>query len=175
MPSPVGHTIAGLIVHVLCARDDSQLGSWRRAGVVVGAALAPDLDLALRLADGRNHHQAESHSLGCALLFGALAAVVLRRLRWSDWPRLSIAVGLAWVSHVLLDYLNRDTNPPIGLMALWPLSDAYYKFPWPVFLDVGRTLEWATLRNNLVAAAWEVAVLLPLLSLAWRWRDRRRG
>jgi hypothetical protein len=84
-----------------------------------------------------------------------------------------MAVSFAWASHVFLDYLNRDTNPPIGLMALWPLSRAHYKIPWPIFLDIGRTLEWQTFVHNLVAAAWEGALLVPLLLAALRYRSRR--
>ena len=83
---------------------------------------------------------------------------------------LALAVGLAWSTHVLLDYLNVDTHPPIGILALWPLSAAYFKFPWPIFLDVGRTLDLGTMRHNALAAAWECVVLLP--ALAWAWRSR---
>jgi hypothetical protein len=84
-------------------------------------------------------------------------------------------VGLGWASHVLLDYLNVDTHPPIGLLALWPFLGAYLKFPWPIFMDIGRTLDWHTVRHNAVAAAWEAAVLVPLLVWVWRSRRRRLG
>ena len=173
MPSPIGHAIAGLTLHVASARDEGELLSWRRIGVLVVASLAPDLDLLLRLLDGRNHHQQATHSFGFAMLAALAAAAAFRLL---GWPRPLVfggVVGLAWSVHVVLDYLNRDTNPPIGLMALWPWSREFYKFPWPIFLDVGRTFSWETLRNNLLAAAWEVVVLLPLFSLAWRLRGRR--
>jgi hypothetical protein len=175
LPSPVGHAIAGLCVHVACARDEGELLDLRRAGFVVGSALLPDVDLLFKLVDGRNHHQQETHSLGFALLW-AFAALALARL--SKYPRalaLSCAAGLAWLSHVFLDYLNRDTNPPIGLMALWPLRDDYYKFPWPIFLDVGRSLTWETFGKNALAAAWETVVLLPVFSLVWRIRSKRFG
>ena len=68
MPSPVGHTIVALALHALTARDKEGTASLRRAAVFVGAAVAPDLDLLLRFIDGRNHHQAESHSIGCAAI-----------------------------------------------------------------------------------------------------------
>ncbi len=173
MPSPVGHVIAGLCVHVASVRDQKELLDVRRAGFLVGSALLPDLDLLFKLVDGRNHHQQETHSVGFALLWGLVALLVLRILDQSRATALSVAAGLAWLSHVLLDYLNRDTNPPIGLMALWPLSGAYYKFPWPIFLDVGRALNWETLAKNLLAASWEAAVLLPVFSLVWRFQSKR--
>ncbi|HKC10546.1 MAG TPA: metal-dependent hydrolase [Vicinamibacteria bacterium] len=175
MPSPVGHGLAGLIVHVLASRDQHELTDRWRLGVTLGAALIPDVDLLFRFVDGRNHHDNETHSLGFALLAAASAALAFRLLGWVRPVALALAVGAAWSSHVLLDYLNVDTNPPIGIMALWPLSQGYFKVPWPIFLDIGRTLEWATVRHNILAAAWEAVVLSPLLAAAWRFRSRRMG
>jgi inner membrane protein len=173
MPSPIGHTLAGLAVHVLAARSREELRDLKRAAVVVGAALAPDLDLLFRFVDGRNHHNDETHSLGAAALAGLIGVLLLPLLRFARPHALAVAASLSWASHVLLDYLNLDTHPPIGIMALWPLSAGYYKSPWLLFLDIGRTLEWATLWHNLRAAAWEACVLLPLLLLAMRFRARR--
>jgi membrane-bound metal-dependent hydrolase YbcI (DUF457 family) len=175
MPSPLGHSIAGLTVHVATARDEAELLDLRRIGVIVFASLAPDLDLLLKLLDGRNHHQQETHSLCFAALAALVSAALFKLLRWPRPVALGGAIGLSWLSHLLLDYLNRDTNPPIGLQALWPWSREFYKFPWPIFLDIGRTLSWETLRNNLLAAAWEAVVLLPLFSLVWRLRWRGLG
>jgi membrane-bound metal-dependent hydrolase YbcI (DUF457 family) len=175
MPSPIGHAIAGLTVHVATARDEAEILSPRRILVISAAALLPDVDFLFRLVDGRNHHQQETHSIGFAALAALAAALAFRLGGWARPFRSGGAVGLAWLSHVLLDWLNNDTNPPIGLMALWPLTRDYYKFAWPVFLDVGRTLSWETVRNNALAAAWEAVVLLPLFSLAWRLRWQRLG
>jgi membrane-bound metal-dependent hydrolase YbcI (DUF457 family) len=165
--------VAGLAVHVIAARTREELSSARRAALLVGAAVAPDLDLLFQFVDGRNHHNNATHSVGAVVLAGLVAAVLLPRLRLSRPRALALAVSLSWSTHVLLDYLNRDTNPPIGILALWPFSEAYFKFPWPLFLDIGRTLEWATVRHNLVAMAWEALLLLPVLYAATRYRFRR--
>jgi inner membrane protein len=175
MPSPVGHTIAGLTVHVLTAGTRNERTDWRRALLVTGAALAPDLDLAFRFVDGQNHHGQETHSLGMALLSACVILGLAALLRRPPPRVLALAVGLAWSSHVFLDYLNVDTHPPIGILALWPFSAGYFKFPWPIFLDVGRTLDLGTIRHNALAAAWESVVLLPVLAWAWRFRTRREG
>jgi inner membrane protein len=175
MPSPVGHAIAGLTVHVLTAGRRDELLDWRRAAVVTSAALAPDLDLAFRFVDGRNHHGQETHSLGVAAIAAGSAFALALLLRYQRALVLAVAVGLAWSSHVLLDYLNVDTSPPIGILALWPFSGAYFKIPWPIFLDVGRTLDLGTMRHNALAAAWECVVLLPVLVWAWRFRTGRHG
>ena len=144
-----------------------------RAAVVVGAALVPDLDLLFRFVDGRNHHNNETHSLGFAVLAGIAGAIAFPLLRFARPYALALAASLGWASHTLLDYLNRDTSPPIGLMALWPGSDAHYKFPWPLFMDIGRTLDATTVRHNLVAVAWEAFLLVPLLGAALHYRSRR--
>jgi hypothetical protein len=163
--------MAGLAVHLVTARGRGEARDVGRALVAAGIAMAPDLDLLLKLVDGRNHHQGVSHSFGLAVAAGAVAAVLARRCRPFAW---AVFASLAWASHFVLDYFGRDTHPPIGLPALWPLTDAYLKFPWPIFLDIGRTLEWTTVRHNAVALAWEIAVLLPLLVFTYWWRLRRR-
>lgn len=175
MPSPLAHTLIALSLHAVTARDDDEAGSVARAAVFVGAAVAPDLDLLLRFVDGRNHHQAQSHSLGCALIAGLLAWAIARTWRLANPARWGAAAGLGFISHVALDYLGRDTHPPIGLMALWPLSSGHFKFPWPLFMDIGRTLDLQTMRHNAVAVGWEVLVLAPLLVLSWRLRPSRRA
>jgi LexA-binding, inner membrane-associated putative hydrolase len=175
MPSPLGHALGALTLHLLSARDRDEVWDHRRALVLVGAAVAPDLDLLFRYVDGRNHHQAQTHSVGAALAAGLLVALFAAWRGAARPARLGLWAGLAWGSHILLDYLGRDTHPPIGLLALWPLSDAYYKFPWPVFWDIGRTLDLTTVRHNVVAVAWELVILTPIPALLLRRRLRTGG
>jgi membrane-bound metal-dependent hydrolase YbcI (DUF457 family) len=173
VPSPLAHAVAGLVVHVATAPRD-RIADRRRALVTVGGALAPDLDFAWKLVDGVNHHQAQGHGLGVGLLLAALVAAVAAG-RGSPRPLgLGLAALLGWCSHLLLDLLNVDTSPPIGLMALWPFSRGYYKSPWPVFLDIGRTLNWRTVRHDTLAIAWEMVPLSLVLVAVWRWRARHR-
>lgn len=175
MPSPVAHGLVGLTVHLLASRDREELRDPWRIGVTVGASLIPDVDLLFRLVDGQSHHNTETHSIGFALLAAVTAAAVFRLVKWKRPLALALAVGLAWGSHVLLDCLNLDTHPPIGLMALWPFSDGYYKSPVLLFLDIGRTLDWTAVRHNSVSVAWESVILVPPLLVAWRYRMRHLG
>lgn len=175
MPSPLAHGMVGLTVHLLASRDREELLDPWRAGVTLGAALIPDVDLLFKFVDGTNHHNNETHSLGFAVLAAVSAALVFRTTGWRRPLVLALAVGLAWGSHVLLDTLNLDTHPPIGVMALWPVVDGHYKLPFLLFLDIGRTLDWTAVRHNSVSAAWELVVLLPLLLVAWRYRMRHLG
>jgi membrane-bound metal-dependent hydrolase YbcI (DUF457 family) len=174
VPSPLAHALAGLAVHVSTAPSD-EIASRRRAVVTVGAALAPDLDFAWKLLDGVNHHQAQGHSIGVGLAVAAVVTGVAAACGVRRPLGLGLAALLGWSSHLLLDLLNVDTHPPVGLMALWPFSSAYFKSPWPLFLDIGRTLNWRTVRHDTVAVALELAVLCPVLIAAWRVRARRRA
>lgn len=172
MPSPLGHAIGGLIVHRMAARNRDEARDLWRAGIAVLAATAPDLDLLLNLLDGRNHHQGITHSLIGACTAAAAAGLFLlwwRVPRPQAWAWL---VGLSWGTHLLLDFAARDTSPPIGIPLLWP-ARVYFHLATPIFLDIGRTLDWATVQHDVVAMAWEVAVLLPILALTDRWRSRR--
>jgi membrane-bound metal-dependent hydrolase YbcI (DUF457 family) len=172
MPSPVGHALAGLTVHVLTARGRAERTSLGRAALLVAAATAPDLDLLFRFVDGRNHHQAETHSIGAAALAALVVGAAARLLRRPRPAAIGLAAGAAWLSHVLLDYAGADTHPPIGILALWPFESGYHHCPWSLFLDIGRTLEWATLRHDALAVGWEILVLGPLLLASWRLRAR---
>jgi len=176
MPSPVGHSVAGLIVHLLTARDRADVASRGHAAVAVTAAVAPDLDLLLRFVDGRNHHQGASHSITCALLAGGAVALAGRAAGWPRSLSLGIAAAAGWGSHLLLDYFGQDTHPPIGIPLLWPFSGGYFKSPWALFLDIGRTLDWHTVRHDALAVSWEIVFMLPILLATWwlRWR-RREG
>ncbi len=172
MPSPVGHALGGLIVSLAGARRDgsSPKPGARGAGLrlvdltlPIVAAVAPDLDFFW----GR--HNAETHSLGAALL----AAVVV--WLWRRDARLSALVGLAWATHPLFDWLGSDDTPPLGVMALWPLSSEYYFAHAYVFEAISRRTHLPNFwPHNLWAVAWEVMLLTPLAALAawWRWRDR---
>jgi hypothetical protein len=174
LPTPLAHALAGLIVHVATAPRD-EIASRRRAAITVGAAVAPDLDFAWKLVDGLNHHQAQGHGIGVGL---ALAALITAAAALSGVRRplgLGLAALLGWSSHLFLDLMNVDTNPPIGLMALWPFSSGHFKAPWPLFLDIGRTLNWRTVRHDTVAVAWELSILCPVLIAAWRVRARGRA
>jgi hypothetical protein len=175
VPSPLAHGLAGLIVHVSLSRDRAEARDPWRFGTTIAAALVPDVDLLFRWIDGVNHHNNELHSIGFALAAGLAGALAFRLAGMRRSGSLGLALGLAWATHTLLDWLNRDTHPPIGLQALWPFSAAYYKVPWPIFLDIGRTLTWETVRHDLLAAAWETAVLAPLLWWTWRRRSAAWG
>ena len=179
MPSPVGHALAGLAVGVLVAGPRALVRSLdppaakrpvdtAMLAMLPFAALGalPDVDLLFGV------HSMYTHSLGAALIVLLVARVVTGGWRWA------IAAGLAYGSHILLDWLGHDTTPPIGVMALWPFTSGYYQSDLHLFLPISRRY-WVPgfLAHNLTAVAREVLCMGPLAFLAY-WRlthvaDRR--
>ena len=165
MPSPVGHALGGIaIAWPVVPRKNRQ-----DALILAAIAIAPDLDLLFET------HRGESHSVGAAAIAGlivglfAFAAAPLRRdaLRWG------VAAALAWGSHVLLDWLSNDTRPPIGIMALWPFTHAYYKAAIEIFPPVSRRYwESRFWLYNVRAVVVELLILGPFAA-AVLWRTRR--
>jgi hypothetical protein len=87
----------------------------------------------------------------------------------------ALCATLAYVSHVLLDRLSNDTRPPIGVLALWPFSDGYFKAAIEIFPPVSRRYwESRFWIYNLHAVLVETLVLAPI-TIAVVWWGRRRA
>ena len=74
------------------------------------------------------------------------------------------ALTAAYASHLLLDWLSKDTSYPSGLTVLWPFTSAYYKSGWDVFGEISRRywLPEEFILGNLRAAAWEFVLMAPM-------------
>jgi inner membrane protein len=184
MPSPVGHALAGAAVALLSRRFTPLTGSkfpvsgarfvvpGFRFGFVAVCALAaalPDADFLLPM-----RHRGPSHSVGVAALVGLTTYAWLKFARSrGDAGRVALAIALAYGTHVLFDWLGADSSAPRGLMALWPFSSAFYISDLDVFDSVDRRY-WLDgfWRRNVIAVTREVAILVPLVGIAW-WFSRR--
>jgi membrane-bound metal-dependent hydrolase YbcI (DUF457 family) len=82
--------------------------------------------------------------------------------------------GAAYGSHLLLDWLAMDANPPFGLQILWPFSRAWFISGVDLFVQTERRhlFSLATIRTNLGAMAWEAAILVPVLVVLWLVREK---
>lgn len=167
MPSPVGHALAGLVSGTLVAappQPGSAPGTAFRRGLLFAAlACLPDVDLAF------GTHSTYTHSVGAVVIVAAAAAVAFRR----DWS-LAAACTLAYATHPALDWLGRDTSPPLGIMALWPFSHEFFMAPQPVIPPVSRRYWlpdfWV---HNLRVVALEFVVFGSLALALAQWRRRR--
>jgi inner membrane protein len=156
MPSPVGHILGGIAVGSLASRS----AGWTLPVICGLAAALPDLDLLLPVA-----HRGPTHSLAAAVGGGMVAFAIAIPFRARVSPlRAAAAVGLALVSHALLDWLGQDSSTPRGLMALWPITSSYYISDLDLFRAVDRRywLEgfW---RRATISVLWEIVILLPVV------------
>src|ERR671910_3229869 len=173
MPTPIGHVLGGLAAGWLvagrstAARDVRARSSWwahardSHAALFGAIGAAPDIDLLF------GTHNTYTHSVG-AVAGTALAALLWTRGRH---PRLAAACAAAVASHALFDWLGSDTTPPLGVMALWPASDAFYFADAFVFEAISRRTHLPNFwTHNVYAVAKEIVTLGPLALWAAWWR-----
>lgn len=166
MPSPVGHALGGALVATLAGRSrpaaagaaGPALRTWLTQPLVVAGAVAaclPDLDFLWA------RHNMETHSVGAAALAGLVAWA------WTRQPRIATVVAGAWLTHVLFDWLGSDDTPPLGVMALWPITDGFFFADASVFEAISRRY-WLPgfVAHNLWAVVSELLMLGPLVALA---------
>ena len=181
MPSPAGHLIAGVAV-AWAAEAFAPLrprgldaGRPSAAAAIVtplvlacaALALAPDLDILLA------SHRTYTHSIAAAALPALAGGAIARALRLPGLA-MGLTCGLAVASHIALDWLGHDTSTPRGLMALWPVSSAYFYSGIDLFADISRRY-WKPeefFLKNAVSVAREITILGPVAGLAW-WARRR--
>jgi inner membrane protein len=187
MPSPVGHALAGLAAawaadlvpgrRSRCTAPSRAPFISRAGGTLtlacVALAVLPDLDLAFQA------HRSLSHSVGAVVLVTIITAAVtawVTRRHGSERRfgilRVSATCGLAYATHLVLDWLAIDTREPFGLQALWPFSQEWFISGANLFPRTERRaiLSLPSIRTNLNALAWETAIMLPIVVLLWRIR-----
>jgi len=184
VPSPAGHLIAGVAVawaaEAFALRRPRVLDAGRPSAdapivtplvlACAALALAPDLDILLA------SHRTYTHSIAAAALAALAGGAMARALRLPGLAT-GLTCGLAVASHIALDWLGHDGTPPIGLMALWPLSASFFYSGIDLFADVSRRY-WQPeefILKNAVSVARELLILVPIAALAFWFRQRRRA
>lgn len=201
MASPVGHALFGWALghggkqvtgpgvpkEPATTRDGQGHagGRWLLPAGAAFAAVAPDLDFlpGIVVGDPNLFHQVYSHTLLAALSVGLVAGLVARLLCGRDGLRVGGIVGLAYGSHLLLDFLTHDLRPPFGIPLMWPFSTEHVVSPWPLFRGIlhgvpgqglGEILGQIFSLHNLIAVGIELSVTLPVLLVAHMILRRRR-
>jgi len=129
--------------------------------------MAPDLDLLV------GAHSGPTHGLGAAAIVGVVAWSCLRGIGRPRAGATAWGIVLAYASHTLLDWLGTDSSPPIGIMAMWPISREYYESDLHVFMAISRRYwlpEFWT--YNLRALARELLILVPFVAIVLSCRRR---
>ena len=174
MPSPLGHTLAGVCGFLLNRQLMTSHHRIWLCGASVVIAILPDFDVVpgLLLGDPRMFHQKGTHSITAAVVVGLLVGGVARRwklngLGWGIWG------GGLYLSHLLLDLLVEDPSPPFGILLFWPFSEAYFVSPITPFggfhyYDPAIGM-WRTMLSfdNLVLMLHEIVFIAPFAGLAW--------
>lgn len=172
MPSPIGHALAGIAAGTLVWTQPagSRRDRWRDLAIFAALALSPDLDLLI------GAHSGPTHSVGATVIVGLVAWVVSRRAGVARSLPFAIACAAAYGSHVLLDWLARDTTPPIGVMALWPFSHNHYESDLHLFMAISRRYHqgWPFIAHNATALVRELLILTPIVALVTIVKSRRR-
>ena len=185
MPSPLGHAIAGITAGWLVAGAPSlrlvgpkvagtfpgkvPATFWREGALFGALAALPDIDLLFGM------HSGPTHSLAAAGIVGLAAYLIARPFVGLGRARFATACAAAFASHVLLDWLARDTTAPIGIMALWPFSHTHYESDLHVFRAISRRYHqgWTFVDQNVRAMCLELVILIPVLALVIALRQRR--
>lgn len=181
MPSPLGHSLAGLAVGIA---TDAETAPDRRpfrshltrySLLTAFLAAAPDLDLLLHRRVIHDFHRTATHSFfAIAVVFIVMAfvtgQVTTRSRRWTD----ALFGALAWASHLLMDWLGADPSNPSGLQLLWPFSSRYFISGVNFFPATERNVHQSFfLVQNMRAAVVELCVAGILLAVALYVNSRR--
>ncbi len=140
MPTPVGHTLAGLAIWSLIEKPSSvrEAFSGRCARWMLFCVIAsniPDADFIFWNGHGFTisglYHHGATHSIGFALWLGAIAGAWIRVRGGNMAMKVFVLTSLLYATHVFMDILMIDTYYPngIGAPALWPISDVYLIIP----------------------------------------------
>jgi membrane-bound metal-dependent hydrolase YbcI (DUF457 family) len=177
MPSPFGHSIAGLAVAWAADlvpgdrawRAAPASASWyHRAGnglsmACLLLAMTPDLDLAFA------RHRSYTHSVGAVAIVALLGAAAAYFIAPRHAMRVGLTCAAAYASHLFLDWLGVDLYPPPGLQVLWPFDSGWYISGLDLFRQTrrNRLLTWPVFSQNLLAMAQELAILGPIALTLW--------
>ena len=176
MPSPIGHSLAGLCGFYLAYPQIPKTYRIPALAAAIFVSNSPDLDILAGLIlhqDPSILHRQGSHSFLVAIVIGCLTVLLTRIIGLKEWNWLGIWLTGLYSSHIFLDMLVADGAIPYGLQAFWPLSSDYFMSPLAIFngLDYNRPglnmLQSMMTFNNLIAALKELAILAPSAWLTW--------
>ena len=176
MPSPIGHALAGAAL----AWSLRGMPGWKPAALCALFAGAARHRSAVH-ADPPDRDAQHPVAVLVTIIAVAVTGWVKPGAAWSRLTggtpprRLALACGLAWSSHIVLDWLGADASPPYGIQALWPFSDSWFFSGLDVFPGTERRQPFTSraMLINLRAVLQELALMAPLAGGAW-WLTRTR-
>jgi membrane-bound metal-dependent hydrolase YbcI (DUF457 family) len=172
MPSPVGHTLAAYAAMLVL--DAGLITSRYKMNLAIGAAFIfgtladADFVVAQFTTIPYLRHHYFSHSIPFAAALTLLIWALLKLFRFQNAKKISIVLGVAYGTHLLLDYLAEDGSKPYGIPLLWPFSHHHFIAPVNIFFSIHRGELGAIFSlHNLAAILIEIAVMAPVAALAF--------
>src|SRR5262245_10161003 len=132
----LAHAAAGYLAYE-ALRPAGRHDAGLLATAVVCANL-PDLDFLPGLAIGNPtaFHRGATHTVMAAFVVAAAVWAVARWQRVMRPAALAAVSGMAYLSHLLLDWMTVDAVPPAGIQLLRPFSDAWLHAPWSLLGEI---------------------------------------
>jgi membrane-bound metal-dependent hydrolase YbcI (DUF457 family) len=170
MASALGHTVAAY--SALIAIRPELVYDSRSHRITAGSAFVlgnlADSDFAVAYLSSHPvlQHHYFSHSIPCAFLVAFLFFLLFLFFRVPQPSKTAVLPGLAYGTHLLLDYFTEDGSRPFGIPLLWPFSHHHFLSPLQIFHSTHRG-SWHDLfgPQNVKAVLLEVAILTPFLLL----------
>jgi len=180
MPSPLGHSLAGFVIH-LCAAGKQPRRQWPTLLLLITLANLPDIDFVVGYFIGEHgaYHRGPSHSLIVALLIGIVLGGLIGT-RTGRYMAPTVLASAAYASHIVLDMLiGSELSGTFGLQIFWPLSSERFTLPWSVFRMAADSIIATGPITTLFSPAIlplvtrELQIMLPVVLVSWFfWRAR---
>ena len=171
MPTPIGHSLAGLTIQLASGKRPARHQLTSALLVLIVASL-PDIDFipGYLSSEPRAYHWGPTHSLFAAVVVGCAFGCFARYQRRSFTP-VFLLMTAVYASHLLLDCLLGPGAPSLGLQLFWPFNSDRWMMPWAVFRMAPKTIESIGpvgalfTREILPVVSREILVLGPALLL----------
>jgi inner membrane protein len=140
LPSPIGHSLFGLVIFYLFKR---QIMRWNflLLFLVIFISNLPDLDFlpGFFVGEPNRYHHGISHSLGFLMILTGLIYFCV-----NFWDKTKSKIISGWFLlfssfHVILDFFAVDTTLPFGEPMFWPIWNSYVISPFSIFIDIRRS------------------------------------
>jgi inner membrane protein len=178
MASPLAHGLAGVAVYAILAPPGGPVRDRRPWALAAFAGAAADLDFlpGLAFADPSRYHHGVTHSLAATLVFALLLGLSASRPLGSVGRRI-LLFGVAYGTHLGLDYVTFDPSVPRGIPLLWPFSSTPFIASATLFWELHHGASWGAFVNqhNVGAVFIEAAILGPLVAALCVWRLGRKA
>jgi membrane-bound metal-dependent hydrolase YbcI (DUF457 family) len=174
MPSPLAHSL-GAYAAIGFANPESVTtpeGRRRTFGIAAIFGCLADVDF-LVAQFTRNpvlQHHYFTHSIPFAILVGLISYTILLAMHSNASLKKAGLITLAYMTHLLLDFLTQDGGRPYGIPLLWPFTHQHFVSPVIIFFSIHRG-GWNDLfsAHNIIGICIEFLVMFPFAYAAvWR-------